>query len=108
MTVGRISTICWAVFVVMSVAFLPLGYVIMHIHAIPAGPRLALTILVVAFLWWGPFVYAMYLSMTVMRNGDRRLPGGRVRLGGATGLQVHAAGHHPRPAPLRDHLPDLC
>ena len=73
MTVGRMSAICWAIFGVMSAAFLPLGYAIMRIHAIPAGPRLALTVLIVAVLWWGPFVYAMYLSMAVMRNGDRRL-----------------------------------
>ena len=73
MTVGRISAICWTVFGVMSAAFLPLGYGIMHVHGIAAGPRLALAILVVGVLWWGPFGYAMYLSQAVMRNGDRRL-----------------------------------
>jgi hypothetical protein len=73
MTVGRISATCWAFFVVMSVAFLPLGYAIMQIHAIPGGLRFALAAVVILVLWWGPFVYAMYLSMAVMRNGDRRL-----------------------------------
>jgi hypothetical protein len=32
-----------------------------------------LVILVVGGLWWGPFAYAMYLSLAVIRNGDRRL-----------------------------------
>jgi hypothetical protein len=32
-----------------------------------------LAIVVVLVVWWGPFAYAMYLSMAVMRNGDRRL-----------------------------------
>ena len=73
MTVGRISAFWWVIFGVMSAAFLPLAYGVMHFHAIPAGPRLALTVLIVAVLWWGPFVYAMYLSLAVMRNGDRRL-----------------------------------
>jgi hypothetical protein len=27
---------------------------------------------VVIAVWWGPFAYAMYLSMAVIRNGDRR------------------------------------
>ena len=73
MTVGKISGLCWAFFVVMSVAFLPLGYGIAHIHALPVTARAVLAVVVVAVLWWGPFVYAMYLSLAVMRNGDRRL-----------------------------------
>jgi hypothetical protein len=73
MTVGKISGVCWAVFVVMSLAFLPLAYGIMSIHALPTGPRVALAIVVVGVLWWGPFAYAMYLALAVMRNGDRRL-----------------------------------
>jgi hypothetical protein len=72
-TVGKISGLCWTVFVVMSVGFLPLAIGIMDIHAIPTTPRLALMIVVVLIAWWGPFVYAMYLAMAVMRNGDRRL-----------------------------------
>jgi Short C-terminal domain len=28
---------------------------------------------VVAALWWGPFAYAMYLALVVVRNGDPRL-----------------------------------
>jgi hypothetical protein len=45
----------------------------MSIHALPETTRAVLAVLVVLVLWWGPFVYAMYLSMAVMRNGDRRL-----------------------------------
>ena len=73
MTVGKISGLCWTVFVVMSVGFLPLAIGIMDIHAIPTTARLVLTIVVVLIAWWGPFVYAMYLALAVMRNGDRRL-----------------------------------
>jgi hypothetical protein len=72
MTVGKISGLCWTVFVVMCLGFLPLAVGIMDIHAIPTAPRLALTLVVVILAWWGPFAYAMYLAMAVMRNGDRR------------------------------------
>jgi hypothetical protein len=72
-TVSRISAACWIFFVVMSIAFLPLGIAIMAIHAIPATARVVLAIVAVIGLWWGPFGYAMYLSMAVLRNGDRRL-----------------------------------
>jgi Short C-terminal domain len=72
-TVGKISGACWAFFVVMSVAFLPLGYAIWSIHALPSTARAVLAVAVVLVLWWGPFAYAMYLSLAVMRNGDRRL-----------------------------------
>lgn len=73
MTVARMSAVCWTVFVVMSVAFLPLGIGIMQIHAIPVTARIVLAVVVAGGLWWGPFGYAMYLAMAVMRNGDRRL-----------------------------------
>jgi hypothetical protein len=72
MTVGKISGLCWTVFVVMSLGFLPLAVGIMDIHAIPTTPRIALMLVVVILAWWGPFAYAMYLAMAVMRNGDRR------------------------------------
>jgi hypothetical protein len=72
MTVGKISGLCWTVFVVMSLGFLPLAYGIMQIHAIPTGPRVALMLVVVIAAWWGPFAYGMYLALAVMRNGDRR------------------------------------
>ncbi len=73
MTVGKISGLCWTVFGVMCLGFLPLAIGIMHINAIPTGPRLALTLVVVVIaVWWGPFGYAMYLALAVMRNGDRR------------------------------------
>jgi hypothetical protein len=72
MTVGKISGLCWTVFVVMCLGFLPLAIGVMHINAIPTGPRVALTLVVVIAAWWGPFGYAMYLALAVMRNGDRR------------------------------------
>jgi hypothetical protein len=73
MTVSKICAACWIFFVVMSVAFLPLGAGILAIHALPITVRVVLAIVTVVVVWWGPFVYAMYLSIAVMRNGDRRL-----------------------------------
>lgn len=73
MTASKMSIACWIVFAVMCVAFLPLGFAILAIHALPATVRLVLAIVVVIVAWWGPFVYGMYLSVAVMRNGDRRL-----------------------------------
>lgn len=73
MTVSKISAACWIFFVVMSVAFLPLGAGILAIHALPTTVRVVLAIVTVIVVWWGPFVYAMYLSLAVMRNGDRWL-----------------------------------
>jgi hypothetical protein len=75
MTVSKISAACWIFFVVMCVAFLPLGAGILAIHALPLTVRVVLAIVTVIVVWWGPFVYAMYLSIAVMRNGDRRLLG---------------------------------
>ena len=72
MTVGKLSGLCWTVFVVMSLGFLPLAIGIMDLHAIPTGPRVALMLVVVIAAWWGPFAYGMYLALAVMRNGDRR------------------------------------
>jgi Short C-terminal domain len=72
-TVGKITAACWTFFVIMSVAFLPLGFGIMQLHAVPMTARVVLAIIVAGGLWWGPFGYAMYLSIAVMRNGDRRL-----------------------------------
>ena len=73
MTVGKISATCWILFSVMCLGFLPLGAGILAIQALPVPVRVALAIVVVIGLWWGPFAYAMYLSMAVMRNGDKRL-----------------------------------
>ena len=73
MTVSKISAVCWIIFSVMCLGFLPLGAGILAIHALPVTVRVALAIVVVIGVWWGPFGYAMYLSMAVMRNGDRRL-----------------------------------
>lgn len=87
MTVSRISAACWIFFVVMCVAFIPLGIAIMAIHAIPATVRVVLAAVVVVGVWWGPFADAMYLAMAVMRNGDRRL----LRRGIAATAQVLSA-----------------
>jgi|HubBroStandDraft_2_1064218.scaffolds.fasta_scaffold159578_2 hypothetical protein len=87
MSVGKISGWCWGVFGVMCVAFLPLGYGATRLTSLPVAVRAALVVLVCAGLWWGPFVYAMYLSMAVMRNGDRRLLKRGVR---GTARIVHA------------------
>jgi hypothetical protein len=73
MTVGKISLTCWIVFVVMCVGFLPLILGVSALHALPTAGRVALSALVIAGLWWGPFAYAMYLSMAVIKNGDKRL-----------------------------------
>jgi hypothetical protein len=72
MTVGKISVTCWTIFVVMSVAFLPVGAAIYAI-GLPHAAGIVLAIVVVAALWWGPFAYAMYLALVVVRNGDPRL-----------------------------------
>jgi hypothetical protein len=73
MTVGKVSAVCWTVFVIMSAAFLPLAVGIMAIHALPHTARIVLAVVAVAVLWWGPFAYAMYLAMVVVKNGDPRL-----------------------------------
>jgi hypothetical protein len=73
MSAGRISLICWIFYGLMCAAFLPLAYGIERLHLLPGTAGLVLAIVVVAVLWWGPFGYAMYLSMAVTKNGDRRL-----------------------------------
>ena len=104
MTVGKISGLCWTVFGVMCLGFLPLAIGIMDLHAIPTGPRVALMLVVVIVAWWGPFAYGMYLALAVMRNGDRRTLRRGVRgTARAPGASVHAVmvrrwgrlAHHP-------------
>ena len=73
MSVSKIMGVCWVVFSVMCVAFVPVGFGIGQLHALPVAVRVVLAVLVIGGLWWGPFVYAMYLSLAVVRNGDRRL-----------------------------------
>jgi hypothetical protein len=73
MTVGKISATCWIIFGVMCLAFLPVAAGIAGIHALPVTVRVLLAVLVSGGLWWGTFAYAMYLSMAVVKNGDRRL-----------------------------------
>jgi hypothetical protein len=72
MTVGRMSVICWTVFVVMCFGFLPAIAGIYYIQGLPGPVRLGLAIFVVV-VWWGPFGYGMYLSQVAMGNNDRRL-----------------------------------
>lgn len=72
MTVGRLSVACWVVFVAMSIGFLP-GLALAAVVG-ESSPFLGYVAAVVVFVvWWGPFVYAMYLSQIVMRKGDPRL-----------------------------------
>ena len=73
MSVGKISAACWGLFVVMCVAFMPLAYAVASLHSLSFAIRAVLVVVVVGALWWGPFGYAMYLSLAVMRSGDRRL-----------------------------------
>jgi hypothetical protein len=73
MTVSKVSATCWTIFIVMCVGFMPLCLLAANLHALPVAGRIVLMVLVVGGLWWGPFCYAMYLAMAVMRNGDRRL-----------------------------------
>ncbi len=73
MTVTRMSTLCMVVFVVMCVAFLPIALGIFAVHALPGPVRVTGAIAVVVLLWWGPFAYYLYLTLTVIKNGDRRL-----------------------------------
>ena len=73
MTVGKISATCWIIFGVMCLAFGPVAAGIIAVHAIPHAVGIVLAVLVAGGLWWGPFAYAMYVSMAVVKNGDRRL-----------------------------------
>jgi hypothetical protein len=74
MTVGKISIACWTLFVIMSVAFLPVGAaVFIALHGAPAAVRVVAAVVVAGGLWWAPFAYGMYLAMQVVRKGDPRL-----------------------------------
>ncbi|MEY9965667.1 hypothetical protein ABIA33_003713 [Streptacidiphilus sp. MAP12-16] len=73
MTVGKMTAACWVLFGVMSFGFLPLLLGVFSLHALPGPARTVLAVFVVAVLWWGPFVYGMYLAQAVMGSGDRRL-----------------------------------
>jgi hypothetical protein len=56
--------LCWTIFGVMCALFGPALLLTLH------SPLLIVPVIVV---WWGPFVYGMYIAMAVYRNGDRRL-----------------------------------
>src|SRR5262245_43234587 len=72
MTVGRLSLVCWLTFAAMSFLFLP--GLALAAEVGDDSPVLGwLAGVGVILLWWGPFVYAMYLSQVVMRRGDPRL-----------------------------------
>jgi hypothetical protein len=73
MTVGKMTAACWVLFGVMCFAFMPLLLGVYSIPGLPGPARLVAAVFVVAVLWWGPFVYGMYLAQAVMGNGDRRL-----------------------------------
>ena len=73
MTARQMSAMCWILFTVMFPVSLLLGVAIFAIHALPGAVRVALAIIVALVVWWGPFAYGMYLSLAVLRNGDRRL-----------------------------------
>ena len=73
MTVSRMTILCWTVFAVMCGAWLPIAAGIDATHVLP-GPYLPIgAIVLVIALWWGPFAYGVYLTVAVVRNGDRRL-----------------------------------
>ncbi|MFJ4650300.1 SHOCT domain-containing protein [Nocardia sp. NPDC088792] len=73
MTVGKLSVISWTLFVVMSVAFLPAILGINQIPGLPHPAKIALSAFVIVVVWWGPFVYGMYLAQAAMGNNDKRL-----------------------------------
>jgi Short C-terminal domain len=73
MTLGKMTTACWVLFGVMCIGFLPVAVGVYAIPGLPGPVRLALAVIVVVVVWWGPFVYGMYLAQVAMGNGDRRL-----------------------------------
>jgi hypothetical protein len=87
--------ICWTIFGVMCALFGPALLLTMH------SPLLIVPVIVV---WWGPFVYGMYIAMAVYRNGDRRLlkrgtPGTAVVLSAKATNEVIQAGEFDWEAP---------
>lgn len=73
MTLGKLTTACWIVFGVMCIGFLPLAAGVYSIPGLPGSVRAVLVVVVVLVVWWGPFVYGMYLAQAGMGSGDRRL-----------------------------------
>jgi hypothetical protein len=71
MTVGRMQVLCWTMFVIMSVAFLPLAALAL-VLPVPHVVQVTLAVGVIVF-WWAWFAYAMYLTMAVEKGGDKRL-----------------------------------
>src|SRR5690349_4018079 len=87
MGVGRLSLVCWAIFLPMCVAFMPLAIAIERFHAIPDPARTVLAVVVVGLVWWVPGCYGIYLAVVVIGNGDPWLRRHGVR-GGALVLSV--------------------
>jgi hypothetical protein len=65
-TVGQINAICWTIFIVGCVLFAPALLAAISLHS-------AFLVVAFAVAWWAPFAYGMYLTLAVVRNGDRRL-----------------------------------
>lgn len=97
MTVGRISVLCWLVFLALSLTFVPLMHAIEGVGGLPA--RTAVAVVVVMLLWWGPFAYGMYLAIVVILMGDPRLLRRGVRgravvlSAGRTPLSIRSGGY---------------
>ncbi|MCU1646159.1 MAG: hypothetical protein JWN03_6434 [Nocardia sp.] len=73
MTVGKLAVVFWAWFIVMCVGFMPALLAVNRISGLAHPVRVGLSVFVVAVLWWGPFVYGMYLVQVGMGGGDKRL-----------------------------------
>ena len=73
MTVSRISSACWAMVAIMTLAIWPAASAVMNVHAAPVAIRVTLTVVLAAAGWLSPFCYALYLRHVVLRHGDRAL-----------------------------------
>ncbi|MDN3356243.1 SHOCT domain-containing protein [Actinomadura sp. DC4] len=109
MTVGRISLLCWLLFLALSLTFVPLIHAIEGVGGLPA--RTPVAVVVVMLLWWGPFAYGMYLAIVAIMMGDPRLLRRGVRgravvlSAGRTPLAIGSGGYAWNTAPiLRYHL----
>ena len=70
-TVGRIRAACWLAMGVMTFGPLFISFLLLRYRLSPTAVVLVIALAIVA--WLGPFVYGMYLSLAVVRNGDKRL-----------------------------------
>ena len=72
MTVGKISAVVWVLWPILGPLCFLAAIEVWLYPGLPVAVRIAL-FLVDLLVWWAPFVYAMYLSVVVVKNGDRRL-----------------------------------